>query len=434
MDQTTITGIDSRYAWFRLAAALALITIGTAGMYVVVVALPSIEREFDAARSDASLPYAMIMIGWGLGGIVMGRLVDRFGVIVPVVIGACSLGLGLCAAGMARSLWQFALVNGFLIGFLGVSATFAPLLADISHWFTRRRGIAVAICASGNYLAGAVWPPIVNYSIATVGWRETYIALGVFSVVTMLPLALMLRRRPPIDVENHTNPEAVAVPARPLGMSCGMLQASLGVAGVGCCVAMAMPQVHLVSLSNDLGFGVAHGAEMLSLMLGCGVVSRLGFGWICDRIGGLRTLLISSSLQCFALVLFLPVEQLVTLYVVSALFGLFQGGIVPCYAIIVREHFPPNETGRRVGIVIMATLMGMALGGWLSGAIFDWTGSYAVAFANGIAWNLLNISIVVFLLRQEACSRRKIAHAATTDMNKGKLGGRGTEVTGIGTL
>ncbi len=399
--------IESYYAWMRLAALLVLSTIGGVGMWSVVVVLPAVQAEFAVARADASLPYTLTMIGFGLGGILMGRLSDRFGVIVPVLAGTIALGLGLFAAGAAGSLWLYAVAQGALIG-VGSSATFAPLVADASFWFHRRRGIAVAICASGNYLAGTVWPPVVQHFIETAGWRATYFGIGLFCIVSMLPLALVLRRRPPILDVAPGSSRAQAVSPRALGITPAQLQTLLVVAGFACCVAMSMPQVHLVALCSDLGYGAARGAEMLSLMLGMGIVSRLVSGWICDRIGGLRTLLLGSALQGIALVMFLPSEGLVSLYVVSALFGLFQGGIVPSYAIIVREYFPPREAGSRVGTVIMATLFGMALGGWMSGAIFDLTGSYQAAFVNGIAWNLLNLSIAAWLLQR---SRARLAAA-----------------------
>jgi MFS family permease len=395
---TAAHAVESRYAWARLVASLALMTLGGAGMYAVAVALPPVQAEFVATRSEASLPYTLTMVGFGFGGILMGRLADRFGVMVPVLIGAAALGLGFIAAGAAQNLVQYAIAQGLLIGFLGSSATFVPLVADASHWFTRRRGIAVAICASGNYLAGAVWPPVLQHYFDLVGWRQTFVGVGIFCIAAMVPLAFALRRRPPeIDAPAPAG-HASRASARPLGLSPGGLQAILCVAGLACCVAMAMPQVHIVAYCGDLGFGAARGAEMLSLMLGCGIVSRLASGWICDRIGGLRTLLLGSTLQGIALALFLFFDELESLYVISALFGLFQGGIVPSYAIIVREHFTPREAGARVGLVLMMTLFGMALGGWMSGAVFDLTGSYRAAFLNGIGWNLLNVTIAAALL------------------------------------
>lgn len=401
------TSAETPYAWFRLAVSLTLMTLGGVGMYSVTVVLPRIQADFGVARGEASLPYTLTMVGFGLGGILMGRLSDRFGVMVPVLLGAVGLGLGFMAAGAATTLWQFSLAQGLLIGLLGTSATFAPLVADTSRWFTRRRGIALAICMSGNYLAGAVWPPLIQHGIDNGGWRLAYTRIGLFCLLVMLPLAWVLRRRPPdLPAPPAAATPAGAVPAteRPLGLAPGTLQALLCVAGVSCCVAMSMPQVHIVAYCTDLGFGAARGAEMLSVMLGMGIASRLISGWISDHIGGLRTLLLGSVLQGVALLLFLPFDGLVPLYLISALFGLFQGGIVPSYALIVREHFPTAQAGARVGTVLMATLFGMALGGWLSGLIFDLTGSYRAAFINGIGFNLLNISIVLFLLKRARAS------------------------------
>ena len=390
--------IDSPHAWRRLLVTLALMTVGASGMYVVPVVLPAVQADFGVARADASLPYTLLMIGFGVGGILMGRLADRFGVAVPLRVGAIGLGLGYLLAALSGSIWVFAIAHGVLIGLVGSSATFSPLLADTSLWFLRRRGIAVAVCASGNYLGGAIWPPIVQHFVQTVGWRQTYLGLAVFCTVALLMLAQLMRQRPPALAVQPLNAQGKVPGSLPFGLRLGQAQLLLCVAGLSCCVAMSMPQVHIVAYCTDLGYGAARGAEMLSLMLACGIVSRLISGAICDRIGGLRTLLLGSALQTVALVMFLPFDGLVPLYVISALFGLFQGGIVPSYAIIVREHFPAAEAGARVGTVIMATMLGMALGGWMSGKVFDITGSYHAAFINGIAWNVLNFGIVLMLL------------------------------------
>jgi MFS family permease len=390
--------IDSPHAWRRLLVTLALMTVGASGMYVVPVVLPAVQADFGVARADASLPYTLLMIGFGVGGMLMGRLADRFGVAVPLRVGAIGLGLGYLLAALSGNIWVFAIAHGVLIGLVGSSSTFSPLLADTSLWFLRRRGIAVAVCASGNYLGGAIWPPIVQHFVQTVGWRQTYLGLAAFCTVALLMLAQLMRQRPPALAVQPLNAQGKVPGSLPFGFSVGQAQLLLCVAGLSCCVAMSMPQVHIVAYCTDLGYGAARGAEMLSLMLACGIVSRLISGAICDRIGGLRTLLLGSALQTVALVMFLPFDGLVPLYVISALFGLFQGGIVPSYAIIVREHFPAAEAGARVGTVIMATMLGMALGGWMSGKVFDITGNYHAAFINGIAWNLLNFGIVLMLL------------------------------------
>jgi MFS family permease len=388
---------DSAYSWLRLSIALAFGTLGGAGMWSVVVVLPAVQAEFGVARADASLPYTVTMISFAFGGVAMGRLADRFGFIVPALIGVVTLSAGYLLSAYAANLWQFALLYGVLVG-VGSSATFAPLIADVSHFFLVRRGIAVAICASGNYLAGAMWPPLVQHFTATQGWRATHIGIGLFCAAVLIPLAFLFRRRAAGASEETPAAAAMRLGSRDLGISPNALQALLCIAAVACCVAMSMPQVHIVAYCGDLGYGVARGAEMLSLMLAFGIVSRVASGFVADKLGGVATLLIGSVAQGVALFLYLWFDGLVSLYVISALFGLFQGGIVPSYAIIVREYFPPREAGTRVGLAIMASLFGMAFGGWMSGYIFDLTGSYRMAFLHGLGWNLLNVSIAMWLL------------------------------------
>jgi MFS family permease len=387
---------DSPYAWMRLVVSMLLSTIGGVGVWSYVVVLPTVQAEFGIARADASLPYTLITIGFAVGGVLMGRLADRVGIVVPLIIGGLGLGAGYVAVGFATTFWQVAVLHGVLIGMLGTSASFGPLMADVSHWFVRRRGLAVSLAASGNYLAGAIWPPVVQHFVETAGWRAAYIGIGIFCFVTMAPLALLLRRR---RSEHQAVAATASASARSaLGLSPNTLQMLLSIASFSCCVAMSMPQVHIVAYCGDLGYGVARGAEMLSLMLGLGIVSRIASGFVADRLGGIATLLIGSLMQATALTLYLGFSGLGSLFVISGLFGLFQGGIVPSYAIIVREYFPPAEAGTRVGVVLMASLFGMAFGGWVSGVIFDLTGSYAAAFANGLAWNLWHLALALWLL------------------------------------
>ncbi len=400
--------IDSGYAWFRLGVSVLLSALGGVGMWSVVVSLPAVQADFGADRAAASLPFTLTMIGFGVGGVVMGRLADRVGIILPVVIGAVSLGIGNLLASMSGSLWQFAASYGVFIGLLGTAATFAPLLADISHWFEKRRGIAVALCASGNYVAGAAWPPFIEWMIRMHGWRTTHMVVGAICVCAMLPLTVFLRARSP--QRRAGAPPVVAVNRR-INLPPRALQTLLAVAGLACCVAMSMPQVHIVAYCGDLGYGGQAGALMLSLMTGFGIVSRVGSGFIADRLGGLVTLLIGSAAQMTALSLYLFFTSLPSLYMIAILFGLFQGGLVPSYAIIIRENFPAHQAGARVGLVMMMTLLGMALGGWMSGMIFDATGSYRAAFTNGVVWNGGNLMIALFLLTRARINAPRSATA-----------------------
>jgi MFS family permease len=367
-------------------------------MYAIVVALKPVAEEFGVSRGDASLAYTAITIGFGLGGIVMGRWSDRAGVMWPALTGTVSLAVGMWLAALSDSLWQLVAVHLFLIGLFGSGAFFSPLVADITHWFTHARGIAVAVVISGNYVAGVVWPPLVQHLIDAVGWREAYSIAGLACLLLMLPLCLVFWPRSPHGAAGSAG--AMPPSERPLGIAPGTLQCLVCIAGIGCCVAMAMPQVHLVAYASDLGHAAARGAEMLALMLAGGVVSRLTFGAISDRVGGLATLVLGSSLQGLALIAFMFVEGLLGLYVMALVFGLSQGGIVPSYAIIVRTFFAPNQAGSRIGVAMLFTLIGMALGGWMAGVLYDLTGSYRASFVNAIAFNVANLAIAVWLLRR----------------------------------
>ena len=385
---------DSRRAWTRLAVAVLIGSLGAVGMWSVVVVLPVVQGEFGATRGDVSLAFTLNMLGFGLGGVAAGKITDRFGIIMAIGISAAILAPGYIGAGLSTTLWQFILIH-FLIG-LGTSATFGPLMAEASHWFDRYRGLAVTVAASGNYVGGMIWSPLLNWGIQSFGWRWSYIAVGIFCGVAMAAALLLLRAR--IGGATRRSHVDAPPPRIDLRLPINTLTALLCVASIACCVAMAMPQVHIVAYCGDLGYGAARGAEMLSLMLAFGIISRIGSGFLADRIGGIRTLLIGSVAQGSALVFYLFFDSLSSLYIISAMFGLFQGGIVPSYAIIIRESMPASEAATRVGIVILASVFGMSFGGWVSGVIFDATGSYAAAFLNGLVWNAINATIVLALL------------------------------------
>jgi MFS family permease len=404
LQQTPAFVPDSRQAWVRLALALLIGSIGAIGMWSVVVALPVVQGEFAASRGAASLAYTFVMFGFGVGGVVTGKLTDRFGIVFAIGAGVGLVALGYVGAGLATAMWQFILVH-FAIG-AGSSATFGPLMAEASHWFERRRGFAITLAASGNYVGGALWPPLVNWGIQTFGWRPTHIAIGLLTATAMAVVLAALRLQMGAgERRSHVNAPPPRVDLR---LSTNTLTVLLSIASIACCVAMSMPQVHIVAYCGDLGYGPARGAQMLSLMLGFGIVSRIGSGFLADRIGGIRTLLVGSIAQGSALLFYCFFDSLTSLYIISAMFGLFQGGIVPSYAIIVRESMPAAEAATRVGMVIFASVIGMSFGGWISGVIFDATGSYAAAFLNGLAWNAVNITIVASLLLR---ARQRLALA-----------------------
>lgn len=382
--------------------ALLLATVGNIGMWVVVIVLPDIQQEFKIDRGTASIPFAFTMVGFAIGNWVMGHVVDRYGITRTIILAATVNTAGYIAAMYVNNVYSLSILQ-FFIG-LGTAAAFGPLIADTSHWFLKRRGIAVALIASGNYFSGAIWPPLFNSTLQSDGWRDVYWILALSTVFIMIPLSFLLTKK--ISEETARISDAASSDKRQnVSISPKALTILLSIAGIGCCVAMSMPQVHIVAFCIDLGFGPAVGAEMLSLMLIGGIISRLINGILADKLGGVYTLLIGSTLQCIALFLYLPFDGLVSLYIVSLVFGLSQGGIVPSYAIIIREYLPGVDAGTRVGFVMMCTIMGMAIGGWMSGWIYDLTGSYAAAFWNGIVWNFLNIAIVLFLITRNRKSK-----------------------------
>jgi MFS family permease len=407
-----VSGRETKGAWPRLVVALALSTIGGSGFWSVVVALPVIGNAFAVDRAVASLAYTATMVGYAAGTLGMARLADRIGIAIPLAAGTVLLGLGYVAVGYAPSLALFTLAQGLLVG-VGSASVYTPLVANVSLWFTRRRGMAISICASGNTLAGAVWGPVLQHFFDTIGWRYTFIGFGIFCVATMAPLILLLHRH---GSAPDTGAAAAATQGdsgdAPLGLAPGRLHAILVVAGVMCCLAMSVPQVHLIAYCRGLGYGARRGADMLSLMLTASLASRVFFGWSADRIGGLANLLIGSAMQAASLLLYGFFDSLDALYAISLLFGFVQSGIVPSYAVIVREYFPAREAATRLAPIAVANFVGMSLGAWMAGEIFDLTGSYRPAFLNGVLWNLVNIAIVGWFLLRVVRQTAKIAPAA----------------------
>ena len=385
--------------------ALVIGLVANAGMWAVVVIMPAVEAEFALTRAETSLPYMLSMLGYGLGNFTIGRWVDRVGIATALIGASFGIAVSFFAATQASDIGVLAAVH-FVLG-LFAAVGFAPLMSDISHWFLKWRGTAMALVASANYLSGAVWPTVLAGVLAQSGWRAVYLTLAVITAVVVPFLAMLLRRQVP-DAAVGATVKTISNSAN-ISMSPARLQICLGLAGVACCVAMSMPQVHIVSYCVGLGYGPVAGAEMLALMLFGGVLSRIFFGLLSDRLGGVRTLLLGSALQCLGLAFYLPYDGLVSLYTVSLIFGLSQGGIVPSYALIVREYMPAKEAGARVGFVLMMTIWGMALGGWMSGWIYDVSGSYQMAFLNGIMWNLINIGLVVALFFRKPAPHHPIA-------------------------
>ena len=386
--------MDTASSWRRLTICSVIGLFINIGIWSVVVVLPEIEREFNSSRASSALPYTFTLAGFAIGNFIIGSIVDRIGIAKATIYASLLISSNFLLCSLSDSLLIIT-SSHFFLG-LGTAVGFGPLIADITHWFVKRRGIAVAIIASGNYLSGVVWSPLIGIMLSSFTWRDIYLSIAIVLPTVAIPFAFLLLNKT-TKIKSDTENDFSTNNSKLVKVSGGRLQFLLGMAGIGCCIAMAMPQVHIVAYCVGLGFGATIGASMLSVMLASGIISRIMFGLCADRIGSLSTLILSSALQMISLIFFIPFDGMISLFVVSAIFGLSQGGIVPSYALVVRHFLPAREAGQRIGIVLMLTIFGMAIGGWMSGFIFDQTGSYKMAFLNGILWNIFNLGILGWL-------------------------------------
>jgi MFS family permease len=398
-----MTSVETRSSWLVASVALAILSISFGAPYVAVVALDAIAGEVGGARSVPALAGSLAWIGSGVGGILMGRVAERVGVRWTIMVGGLSIAAGL-ALSSGGQVWQLYVGHGLLIGLLGNGGINAPLYVYISRWFDRRRGTALALIGSGPYVAGALWPPIFGQAIAAVGWRQTMLIYAAVQVVTLIPLAALFLRAPPDHVIRGGGTAGLLPPKEIRRLRPNVVLALLCAAGVLCCTPMAMPQAHLIAYCGDLGITPTRGAAMLSVLLATAFVSRQFWGWLSDRIGALTTILICSTMQVTALTALMLTQDEFGLFVVSAFFGLGFSGIIPAYALAIREFFPVSEASWRIPTMLMSTATGMAAGGWLAGVLYDAYGHYAPAFAAGVGLNALNVLIISALV---ALQRRR---------------------------
>jgi MFS family permease len=392
-----MTSVETRSSWVVAAVALTVLSISFGAPYVSIVALDTIAGEVGGARSVPALAGSLAWLGSGVGGLFLGRVAERVGVRWTIMAGALSIAAGL-ALSSGGEVWQLYVGHGVLIGLLGNGGINAPLYVYISRWFDRRRGTALALIGSGPYVAGAVWPAIFGQVIAAVGWRNTMLIYAAVQIVTLIPLAALFLRAPPDHAASGGGAAGLLPPKEIRRLPPNAVLVLLSMAGVLCCIPMAMPQGHLIAYCGDLGISATRGAAMLSVLLATAFLSRQFWGWLSDRIGALTTILICSSMQVVALTALMLTQDEVGLFMVSFFFGLGFSGIIPAYALAIREIFPANEASWRMPIMLMSTATGMAIGGWLAGALYDYFGYYAPAFAAGVALNGLNVMLVASLV------------------------------------
>jgi len=399
--------MESRASWVAASITLAILSVSYGAPLIVVVGLKPIAASLDTDRSVVALAASLVWLGTGLGGIFMGRIADRIGMQRVAIFGAAMTALGLAVSAIGQT-WALVAGSAVLIGLLGNSAHFPPLVTYVSRWFDRRRGTAVALISSGQYIAGVVWPTVFERGIDTFGWQATMLAFAVIIAATIVPLALFLRP-PPSPVRTEGSAAYLGRRAQGLRLHPNLVQVLLCAAAFLCCVPMAMPAGHLVAFCSDLGIPTARGAAMLSLLLACAFVSRMFWGWLTDRIGGLGAVFAGSACQAVAIAAFTVTRDEVGLFAVSAAYGLGFSGIIPAYVVAIRDLFPSAEASWRVPMLLFAGMSGMAFGGWFAGALYDHFGFYAPAFAAGALFNLVNLAAIGFLLVRQVQQQRLAA-------------------------
>jgi MFS family permease len=399
--------VESRASWVAASITLVILSISYGAPLVVVVGLKPIAAGLGAERSVVALAASLIWLGTGLGGIVMGRMADRVGMRPVAIFGAAMTALGLVVSAIGQT-WALVVGSAVLIGLLGNSAHFPPLVIYVSRWFDRRRGTALALISSGQYIAGVVWPAVFERGLARLGWQATMLVFGVLVAAAIVPLALFLRPPPPPGLAELSARGAVQR-SQALGLPANTVQTLLCAAAFLCCVPMAMPAGHLVALCSDLGIPASRGAAMLSLLLACAFVSRMFWGWLTDRIGGLGAVFAGSACQAVAIAAFTVTQSEAGLFAISAAYGLGFSGIIPAYVVAIREFFPSADASWRVPILLFTGMSGMAFGGWFAGALYDHFGFYAPAFTAGALFNLANLAVIGFLVVRLARRARLLA-------------------------
>jgi MFS family permease len=390
--------IESRESWIAAAIVLGLLSISYGSPLLAVVGLKPMTEDLDTTRQLMALAFALTWLGTGLGGIVMGQVAERFGIRRTVIFGAVMIALGL-AISASGGIWAILVGHALFVGVFGNGSLYPPLLVYVSRWFDRRRGTALALISSGQYVSGMIWPTLFEHAMSAYGWRVTMVAFAVVVAIIVPVAALFLQRSPEPPAAFGFGDAGTRRTV--LGMRPNVVQAILCIAGFACCVPMAIPQGHLVAFCSDVGIAAAQGAAMLSVLQGTAFVSRVLWGWMADRIGGLRTVLIGSACQALAIAAFLTTEDEVGLFAISAAYGLGFSGIIPAYIVAIRELYPSREASWRVPTLLFVGMGGMAVGSWFAGALYDYFGFYAPAFAIGVLFNLANLVLVGFLVLRQ---------------------------------
>jgi MFS family permease len=396
---------ESRYAWFLVIVASVLMGMGAGALISISAFLKPISADFGWLRGETSFAYMAGAIAMGFGGIAMGYLSDRYSTRPVVVVGILCLGGSLLLLATQSALWQFYLFYCILGGF-GSSALDAPLLANAGNWFNRNKGLALGLALAGRALGQGLVPFSAGLLIASYGWRDTYSILGIVCIAGMLPLALVIRNPPGLKEAKEASRRASAAEQRAAyPVPPKLIVAWLSGAALFCCTCMGTAMVHAVALAEDAGIGAKEAAGVILLIYVSGFFGRIAFGKLADHIGGIRSYWLASFGQTVLIYWFTQMQSLTGFYVHAVIFGFFMSGVMTGLIICVRELTPVHVRGTSTGIVFLVAWIGMGLGGYQAGILFDWSGAYLISYAAAAAMGMVNVVIVgvlYFYVRQRS--------------------------------
>ncbi len=407
--------------WGLLAAAMAIVGVAMGALFSLGVFLAPIQSATAWSRTDISAVALLAWVTLGIGSFLWGALSDRTGPRGVIIVGGVFLGLGLVVASRAAALWQFTLVYGVFVG-LAVGAFYAPLTSLVTRTFTRRRGLAIALVSAGAGLGNFAVAPLVRWLISLYDWRTAMLLLGDLAWLTIIPLALVFR------AASRPAPPTPHVPASH-GPDLALADIArspqfwlIALTHFACCVAHSGPIFHMVANATDHGVGMMSAAVVFGLAGLASIGGRIATGLLADRFGAKRTLVAVLALQAPAILLYVVIRGTASFYLLGLVFGVSYGGVMPLYALLTREYFGQRAMGGAYGAIYMLQAIGMGLGAYGGGWLYDRLGGYGWAFA---AAATIAAAAILFALPLRRPTPWGAPGAPQTPRRSGRPGGPG---------
>jgi len=381
------------YGWVIVGAGIVVTCVGFGAMASLSIFLQPIAEAMGWSRTGIATAALLNFLCMGAGAFVWGALSDRFGTRAVVLTGGLLLGLGLVTASRATTLGEFQLLFGVVVG-LASGSFYAPMTATTARWFTRHRSLAVALVSAGLSVGSTVMAPLARWMISSYDWRTAMLLIGDLAWLVIVPTALLVRNPPVSPAAAGTAATAANGPDLTVAQALRTPQfAAIALTYFACCATHAGPIFHMVTHAMDQGIAAMAAATVLSVAGLASLSGKIVCGLVADRVGAKRVLVAGLALQAVAVSLYLVTRELAGFYGVALVFGFAYGGVMPLYAILVREYFGARIMGTVFGAVAFVSTLGMALGPWAGGWLYDAFGSYFWLFTGSFGIGLGAVAI-----------------------------------------